>query len=128
MFIVPYLIKQRLGMRQVWLFLERNGNHLIEIGGLEEAVDFAEENGLKGSPVKSGDLILLPVTKEGLDNFYCWAEVAPGTIPAKELWRPFIWTSGNEGVNQLLGAVQLGPNHTALSVLKAILSQDTNIL
>ena len=115
-------------MNQVWLFLERNGNHLIETGGLGEAVAFAEENGLKGAPVKSDDLILLPVAKEGLELFYSWSEVAPGTIPAKELWRPFLWTAGNEGVNQLLESVQLAPKHTALSILKAILSPGTNIL
>jgi hypothetical protein len=122
MFIVPYLIHNRRGMNQFWIFLERNGNHLIEIGGLEEAVAFAEENGLNGVPRKVDDLILLPVSKEGLADFYSWSEVVPGTIPAKELWRPFIWTAGNEGVNQLLESVQLGPKHTALSILKAILS------
>ena len=128
MFIVPYLKNGFKGMTQIWLFLERNGYHLIEIGGLEEAVAFAEENGMNGIPRQVDDLILLPVSKEGLADFYSWSEVAPGTIPAKELWRPFIWTSGNEGVNQLLESVQLGPKHTALSILKAILSPGANIL
>jgi len=128
MFIVPYLIHSRPGMKQVWLFLERNGSHLIETGSLEEAVAFAEENGLKGLPIQSDDLILLPVAKEGLEVFYSWSEVAPGTIPAKELWRPFLWTIGNEGVNHLLESVQLAPKHTTLSIIKAILSPGTNIL
>ena len=125
---MPYLIHSRPGMNQVWILLERNGSHLIEIGGLEEAVAFTSENGLKGVPIKAGDLILLPVEKEGLEAFYSWGEVAPGTIPAKELWRPFLWTTGNEGVNPLLESVQLGPKHTALSILITILSPATNIL
>ena len=54
MFLLPYvkLPPREVGIQQLWLFLERNGNHLIEIdvadasGAIQHAVEFLEVNGL----------------------------------------------------------------------------------
>ena len=106
---------------QVWLLLERNGSHLIDVG--ENGLDFAKENDLAEAPVFEtvGDLQYLAVDalRPGLSSFYSWSDVAPGTIPSKELWRPFIWL---KGTNHLLAGTPLSTTHTAQSVLEPILS------
>jgi hypothetical protein len=121
MFIVPY-IKRPLkpGLQQIWIFLERNGTHLIEVGA--DAATFAIENGFSNDPtfVPVGDLLLLAVDPSpSLSSFYSWGEVPPGTIPMKELWRPFMCL---EGANQPLSEIPLSLKHTALSVITPILS------
>ena len=120
MFIVPYISMKVKACTQVWLFLERNGTHLIEVG---DARAFAIDNGFSDDPTfKSvGDILYLEVDhlRPGLSSFYTWEEVVPGTIPAKELWRPFLWLPGTE---HLLAETRLSANHTALSIIKGILS------
>jgi hypothetical protein len=124
MFIVPYLARQLPnGLQQVWLFLERNGTHLIEIDA-STAAAYAATNGLGAGPIKQvGDLLFLPVSidEPGLAEFYSWREVVPGTLPLKEVWRPFIWSAATDlGVNGLLQDIQLSQTHTAFSVLSTV--------
>jgi len=121
MFIVPYISIQVKACTQFWIFLERNGTHLIEVGA--DAHAFSVDNGFSDDPTfqKTGDLLFLQVDRlrPGLDAFYTWDEVVPGTIPGKELWRPFLWLPGTE---HLLAETRLSAKHTALSVLQGILS------
>ena len=124
MFVVPF-IKRPLpnGLAQVWILLERNGTHLIETESPQHATAFAADNGLQCKMSVSGDLVLLASdSSPDLAVFYSWNEVAPGTIPAKELWRPFLWTTDSEGLNPFLDSVNLSAKHTAHTVMKAILS------
>ena len=115
-----------------WVFLERNGNHLIQLEGPESqwseaAKTFSSDNGLTllGEPVQLGDCVYIHVdsaTKD-LNLFYTWRETPPGTLPIREAWRAFFWISDKShgdplGVNTLLKAISLGePTHTAYSVL-----------
>ena len=133
MYLVPILQLKQEGtdITKFWVFLERNGNHLIQLDGPEaqwkEAAEaFSSENGLSllGEPVRIDDYIYINVdsaTKD-LNLFYTWGETPPGT-PLKEVWRAFLWISDKShrdplGVNTLLKAISLGePTHTAYSVL-----------
>jgi hypothetical protein len=133
MYLVPILQVKQAGtdILKFWVFLERNGNHLIQLEGpesqwLEAAKAFSSDNGLAllGDPVQLGDYVYIHVdsaTKD-LNLFYTWREAPPGT-PLKEVWRAFLWISDESnrdplGVNVLLKAISLGePTHTAYSVL-----------
>ena len=123
-------------LQQYWLFLERNGTHLISLeeGGTEaEAQDaaraFCEVNELtmKGEPFCVGDFVFAPVdpADKDLRNFYSWSETPPGTAPPCEAWRSFLWVgtaaADSWGVNKLLDKIQLeeSPPATAYSVLTA---------
>lgn len=123
MFIVPYMLNKRTACTQVWLFLERNGTHLIEVGA--DARAFAAENGFSEDPtfMTVGDLLFLEVDRQrpGLEAFYSWEEVVPGTIPAKEVWRPFLWLPGTE---HLLADTLLSAKHALPDILRPILSRD----
>ena len=130
MYIVPILkhnLKGGANITQYWLFLERNGNHLIELEDTD-ATAFASANAfavandlpLKGGPLhclKEGLIFLEvdPAAMQDLSSFYSWNEVAPGTSPLKELWRPFLWitegaaaTADPWGVNAFLKEIQVG--------------------
>ncbi len=142
MYIIPVVESRKSGasehLRQFWLFLERNGTHLIETeatdadAAVAAAQEFFEQNELSPSaePFCIGDLVFAPVdaTDKDLAAFYTWAETPPGTIPSREVWRPFLWASSPDqvdpwGVNKLLdGIILSGANHTAFSVLRAYLS------
>lgn len=124
MFVVPF-IKRPLpnGLAQVWILLERNGTHLIETESPQHATAFAADNDIRCKTAVVDDLVLLASeSNPNLAAFYSWNEVVPGTIPAKELWRPFLWTTDSEGLNPFLDSVNLSAKHTAHSVMKAILS------
>ena len=128
--MVPYL-KTSIApnLLQIWILLERNGSHLMEIGSIEEALDFSVQNGIVCEMVSQGDLIFMELKNQlGLAAYYSWGEVLPGSIPSKEVWRPFLWTTGNEGVNHLLDSVQLSPRYTAHSLIKPILSLSDNTI
>jgi hypothetical protein len=128
MYLVPILQQAQAGsdLQKVWIFLERNGNHLIEIDGIDAAKTFASENAISllEEPRQIGEYIYIHVdsTTKDLNLFYTWREAAPGT-PVKEVWRPFLWISDKNradplGVNILLDTISLGePTHTAYSVL-----------
>ena len=121
MFIVPVISIKRpsTDLTQIWLFLERNGSHLIQLDAtpqtaLTVAKDFlsANELFLKGEPIIAGELVFVTIDSEITDiqSFYTWREVPVGTVPAKEVWRSFLWFSINDntdplGVNQLLQTI-----------------------
>lgn len=122
MFLVPYLLRSLPNdIQQVWLFLERNGTHLMETESAAAATAFATANGLGAGPAKQvGDILFLQVSaaEPGLSEFYAWRDIVPGTLPLKEVWRPFLWSSNPElGVNVPLQEIKLAPGHTAYSVL-----------
>lgn len=129
MYIVP-IVTQPLGkLTQYWLFLERNGTHLIEVNGPEEAIEFLVDNGLVEepqlltSPALSGVAFAPVESTAALEVFYSWREIAPGSIPAKEAWRNFLW---DKQVAQGLRETSLSPIYTAYDILGAaesILSQ-----
>jgi hypothetical protein len=141
MYIIPVIETRKSGasdhLRQFWVFLERNGTHLIETEAADEATaieaaqEFFAENELSpaAEPFCVGDLVFAPVdaTDKDLAAFYTWAETPPGTTPSREAWRPFLWASSPEdkdpwGVNKLLDEITLsGANHTAFSIFKAYL-------
>jgi len=129
MYLVPILHLAQAGtdLTKIWVFLERNGNHLIQVDDMAAAQAFSAENGLTtvGDPVQVGDCIFLHVdsSSKDLNLFYTWRETPPGTLPLKEVWRPFLWISDKEGkdplgVNQLLDGISLG-EQSAYSVLNA---------
>ena len=76
---------------------------------------------------KVGDILYIQIdpAAEGLSNFYTWGEIPPGTIPAKEVWRSFLWLDESEqlwGVNAYLKDISLSASHTVGSVLQSICS------
>jgi hypothetical protein len=138
MYILPILVssKHKTDLKQFWLFLERNGNHLIELDATPEtavaaARDFLETNGMQplGDPILANDIAFVtidPASKD-LSSFYTWREVPPGTIPTKEVWRSFLWLTTDSsadplGVNRLLEAIPLADHgHSAFSVVSSYL-------
>jgi hypothetical protein len=138
MYIVPILSKDRPNteLKQIWLFLERNGNHLIELActpqtAVQAAKEFLATNEMQamGEPAVSGELIFVQIdpSSKDLASFYTWREVPVGTIPSKEVWRSFLWLSAKDnadpfGVNRLLDTIPLSDsNHSAFSVVSSYL-------
>ena len=132
MYVVPILMKPvsqlKNGLlKQIWIFLERNGTHCISIDSLEGAKAFAEENEfpLEKEPIQIGDLIFLfikPKCKE-LESFYTWGEVAPNQQPMREVWRPFLWVDAVAdlwGTNQYLNEIQLTPTKSVSDILTCV--------
>lgn len=134
MFVVPIVSYSRPGtdLTHIWVFLERNGTHLIEIDAtpetaVESATNFLILNSLPylGKPIVVGDLIFAQIDPKSKDlaSFYTWREVTQGTT--KEVWRPFLWLSNKDntdpfGVNKLLDNISLaGQNHNAFSVVSS---------
>jgi hypothetical protein len=132
MYLVPILQVKQEGtdILKFWVFLERNGNHLIQLDGpdyISAAETFSSDNGLTllRSPVQLGDYVYIHVDSatRDLNLFYTWRETPNGTLPLKEAWRAFLWISDESnrdplGVNTLLKSISLGePTHTAYSVL-----------
>ena len=134
MFILPYIrVPERApGLQQIWLFLERNGSHLIEIDAAEDAVqhakEFAELNSLAlvDEPLCIDDIVYCHIepTKSDISSCYSWKETAPQTEP-KEAWRSFLWTSATDpwGVNRLMDGISLSDKHTVYSVLRRIIDK-----
>jgi len=138
MFIVPIITVKRCStdLTQIWLFLERNGSHLIHLEAtpdtaLAAAKDFLTANELfiEGEPIIVGELVFVTIDSARTDihSFYTWREVPIGTIPAKEVWRSFLWFSRNDntdplGVNYFLETISLaGSVHTVFSVITSYL-------
>lgn len=125
MYVVPITVRQRNpSVKQVSVLLERNGTHLISLDGTGE--EFAELNGLvlSSKPFQVGTIVYLPVDADRTDfsSFYSWREVAPGTVPSKEVWRQFVWVSDSLDVNTMLNEIVIGePGLTVYSVLTAYL-------
>jgi hypothetical protein len=133
MYIIPiFHVPLKESVSQIWLFLERNATHLIEVpqagsvDPLEYAATFAADNGipLLSAPVSSSSSIFLHVdaSHPGLADFYTWREIPPGTTPPKEGWRPFVWSSNDPSLNRFLEEIHLGGDaihpHTAFSVIE----------
>lgn len=125
MYILPIAMRERRAhVKQVSVLLERNGTHLISLDGTGE--EFAELNGLilSGKPFQVGSILYLPVDVDRTDfsAFYSWREVAPGTVPSKEVWRQFVWVSDSLDVNTMLNEISIGDSGmTVYSVLAAYL-------
>lgn len=132
-FLVPIVeraLPNSAGLRQFWIFLERNGGHLLEIESPEAAETFLAENELSPGPggVKQDpnhpDLIFVEIdsTDKDLAQFYTWREVVPGTIPSREVWRPFLWVVTETGwdVNRMLDEIPVGSSadHTVFKILE----------
>ena len=132
-------------LEQFWLFMERNGSHLITLEGsaseggdgtaIDAAREFCEANelSLASDPFCSGPFVFVPIdpTDKDLAAFYSWAETPPGTLPLREVWRPFLWVDlpSNDtvdawGVNKLLEMIRVGdsPEVSVYSVLQTFLS------
>lgn len=138
-------------LEQFWLFMERNGTHLIALEGGGEGEDataakaaareFCEVNELTAAadPFCSGPFVFVSVdpADKDLAGFYSWAETPPGTVPLREVWRPFLWVhsaSGGAGgaadsnsmdpwgVNKLLDAIQVAEGISIHTVLQAFLA------
>ena len=135
MFILPFIRvgERALGLEQIWLFLERNGTHMIEIEPSvpEEAVsyakDFAELNNLvlHGEPYCVGDIVFCGVNSKSKDlmDFYTWKETPAGTTPPREVWRAFLWVGNSDpwGVNRFMDSLKLSEgSHSVFSVLTDI--------
>lgn len=145
MFLVPIFIRtlpNSQAIRQIWLFLERNGNYLMDlpVGEHEDPIsaakEFLETNDLVSaeSPFQVGSLVFAPIHPDkcpDLTGFYTWSETSPGTTPVREAWRPFYWVSADTndlladswGVNRMMEGICLAdtPELTAYSVLKTYL-------
>jgi hypothetical protein len=138
MFLLPYvkLPNRAEGFQQVWLFLERNGTHLIEIdvadvsGGIQYATEFLELNGFTtvADIFYDNGIVFCPIDPacSALAECYTWKETPSGTTPVREVWRTFLWISAADkpdpwGVNSAMSEISLSDTHTAYSVLKRIL-------
>ena len=138
MFLLPFIhIPNRApGLHQVWLFLERNGSHMIDIQcntpdeGVHHAKEFLELNDLKGDapPFCINNIVFCPVNSDTPDlvNFYTWKETPVGTSPQKEVWRPFFWAHAEDGsdpwgVNKMMESMLLSDTgDTVYSVIKDV--------
>ena len=99
----------------------------VEADQVDEFLQGAELVALGQTKVGTILYIQIDPTAEGLSNFYTWGEISPGTIPAKEVWRSFLWLDESEqfwGVNTYLKEISLSPSpsHTVGSVLQTICS------
>jgi hypothetical protein len=95
--------EEGLAFQQIWVLLERNGNHCASVNNTEEAMQWATENDipLKGEPTLSDTLLFLPVdgTSPDLDAFYTWNETLPEEQPMRTVWRPFLWVTDNSNAD-----------------------------
>jgi len=138
MYLLPFFrIREKAPeVHMFWLFLERNGTHLIEIdstveNGIEYAKEFSATNDipLAKEPVCIDNIIYCEVLPDraSLSNFYTWKETPPGTTPTREVWRPFLWVvspEGNDtwGVNSLMSSISLSETQSVYSLLSQITS------
>ena len=127
MFLVPIVetIKEQkpnYTLYQFWILLERNGTHLMEVASATAATEFAAENNLEVmTSHEVADCIFLKIRPTpALADFYTWDEVAPGTLPMRELWRPFLWTGPTDalGIHKPLFEIPLSAEaHSVGSIL-----------
>jgi hypothetical protein len=138
MFIVPIIAIKRpnTDISQFWMFLERNGSHLIYLDSTPETAlsatkEFLDMNDIvmKGEAIIVNDLVFVNIdlTLTDIQVFYTWQEVPVGATPVKEVWRSFLWISTVDnsdpvGVNQFMKTIQLVPPiHTVFSVISSYL-------
>jgi hypothetical protein len=138
MFLLPFIFSPNKapGLHQIWLFLERNGSHMIKFQGntpeegIAHAKEFLSINGLEGSkePFCANDVVFCPVssTTPDLTNFYTWKETPVGTTPPREVWRSFLWAHAEDagdpwGVNRMMESISLSDKgDTVYSIMKHI--------
>ena len=132
MFVIPVLaipIKKVMSVNilQIWMFLERNGTHAIQVDNLQGALEFAKENEftIVSEPVVHNDIIFLmidPKCKE-LNSFYSWGEIQPNETPMKEVWRPFLWVKAGDmwGTNQYLNDIKVSPTSSVYEIIHTLL-------
>jgi hypothetical protein len=130
MYILPLAVVNRsAAVKQVSALLERNGTHMISLEGgdpIQAANEFVETNGLAltAPPFRIDNIVYVPVDPRRTDfsAFYSWREVAPGTVPPKEVWRQFVWVADSLDVNTLLDQIVIGePGLSVYRVLNAYL-------
>jgi len=132
MYIIPIIVKPiettyDTVIKQVWVFLERNGTHCMIVNSVKEAKEFAVTNEfpLTGAPIVSGNFIYLPVDSTAdLSSFYLWNEVRPTEQPMKEVWRSFLWIvmkNSHEdvwGTNKFLKDIFIAGNNSVYGVIE----------
>ena len=133
MYLVPIFTKnikksEGIQIKQVWIFLERNGTQCIHVNSLEDAMGFVSINQLPltGVPILSGPFIFLPVdSKADLSSFYLWSEIRPNEHPMKEVWRSFLWIlhadSGEDiwGTNGFLRDISIADSHSVFTIIES---------
>jgi hypothetical protein len=131
MYIVPILVKtvqttEDTMIKQVWLFLERNGSHCISVASVEDAKAFLKTNefSLAQPVIVSGQFIYAPISATAdLSSFYSWGEVRPNEYPMKEVWRSFLWVvdpKSNDdvwGTNVFLKDICIAGSETVHSII-----------
>jgi hypothetical protein len=141
-YLVPILQVPSSGsehLQQVWMFLERNGTHLIQLdagedeaAAIQAANEFCEVNELSqvGAPFCADVFVFVPIdpADKDLRAFYSWDETPPGTNPPCEAWRPFLWLRVPDSdkddpwdVNAMLRSICIGdrPSLHVYAVLQA---------
>jgi hypothetical protein len=132
MFIIPVIIKtiqtnDDITIKQVWLFLERNGTECITVDSLKTANEFIKVNDIPvtGKLIVSEPYIYAPVDSNAdLSSFYLWNEIQQHEQPMKEVWRSFLWIVGNNseddmwGTNVFLKDILIGGNHSVYNVIE----------
>lgn len=143
-YLVPILRTKKASptLEQFWIFMERNGSHLIALEGegqdteaaaIVAARDFCETNELSilAEPFCSGPFVFVPIdpSDKDLAGFYSWEETPPGTTPLREVWRPFLWVHMPNavdpwGVNKMLDTIQVAetPAASVYSVIQNFLA------
>jgi hypothetical protein len=130
MYLIPIFSRtmqtiEDISIKQVWMFLEKNGSQCIPVEGEEEARSFASFNEipLTGEPIVSAPFIFLPVNSAAdLSSFYLWGEISLNEIPMKEAWRSFIWVvqTGDDvwGTNVFLRDIVVAGSHSVYTILE----------
>jgi len=132
MYIIPIIVKPiettyDTVIKQVWMFLERNGTHCMTVNSIKEAKEFATMNEipLTGAPIVSGNFIYLPVDSSAdLSSFYQWNEIRLNEQPMKEVWRSFLWIvlkNSDEdvwGTNKFLKDIFIAGNESVYGVIE----------
>jgi hypothetical protein len=111
MFIIPIIVKNiqvtdDSVMKQVWLFLERNGTQCIAVDSLNAANNFIKTNDfpLKTPLIVSGQHIYAVIDSSAdVSSFYLWNEIRQNVHPMKEVWRSFIWIVGKDSEEDVWG-------------------------
>lgn len=144
-YCIPYFTNEMAeagtpSVKQVWLFLDKNGTGAIHLDTptgedpTAAAEEFFENNELvsTGEPVycNESDLVLSMVDIDStpdINAFYTWSEIDPAEQPPKEAWRLFLWMQESTvdqfdawGVNSYLKTLSLAPGINVYDVLSRI--------
>ena len=122
MFLIPIFTQITGSLLQYWILLDRNGSACLSLDPGTTALDFATENEieLKEPPIQAGEFTYLVVdpVRTPLAKFYTWAEISPSDLPAKEVWRPFMWSEKDVwGINTYLDSIQCAGKYSIKDVI-----------